>query len=119
MTLEEFRHEMESYRRDADAEAQRLKDPWIALERLRILYGRFDESERLMAHQVLGEWLLSEDENLRFDAMALVRDLRLLSAMPALRELAIRLASSRERGAPYELDKVSGLIKELTGERPF
>src|ERR1051326_8148388 len=99
MTLDEFRHEMESYRDDANAEAQRLKDPWIAIERLRILFGRFDESEQRIANQVLSEWLLSEDENVRFDAVALVRDLRVLSAMPVLRELASQIgrASCRER----------------------
>ena len=119
MTLDEFRHEMESYRDDANAEAQRLKDPWIAIERLRILFGRFDESEQRIANQVLSEWLLSEDENVRFDAVALVRDLRVLSAMPVLRELASRLVSSQGPGAPYELKKVNGLIRELIGERPF
>jgi hypothetical protein len=82
---------------------------------VRSIRGRFIKG----TNQVFGEWLLSEDENMRFDALAMVRDLRVMSAMPALRELATRLESSQQRGAPYELDKVNGLIKELNTERPF
>jgi len=119
MTLDEFCLEMESDRRDADGEAHRLKDPWIALERLRNLFGRFDETERTMADQVLTQWALSDDENLRFDAIAMIRDFRVMSAIPALRQLEIRLKSSAAPGARYELEKVSRLIEEFTTDGHF
>lgn len=118
MNLDEFRREMESYRRDVDAEARSFKDPWIALERLRSLYARFDIPERQMADRVLAEWVLSQDENLRFDALALIRDLRVVTALPALRILAVRLSSSPAPSAPFELKKVNRLVQELaTGQQ--
>jgi hypothetical protein len=69
MTLNEFRLEMESYRRSVDDEVRLLKDPEIGLEQLRTLYEKFDSAERQMADQVLAEWALSEDETLRFDEL--------------------------------------------------
>ena len=113
MTLDEFRLEMASYRRSVDDEASSQKHPYIAIERLCALYGKFDNSERQMADQVLGEWALSEDEEVRFDALALIDDLKIDTAVPALRELATRLASSKAPSAPYELKKVHRIIAVL------
>ncbi|MGD0182849.1 MAG: hypothetical protein ABSC15_23810 [Terriglobales bacterium] len=67
-----------------------------------------------MADQVLDEWVLSEDENVRFDALALIHDLKIATAMPSLRALATRLTSSTVPSAPYELKKVNRLIEEFT-----
>jgi hypothetical protein len=53
MELDEFRCEMESYRRQADEEANRRKDSVLVERRLLQLYGRFDASERLMARTYL------------------------------------------------------------------
>ena len=114
MTLEEFRVEMASYRQRANDEANALKDPYIALEKLRALYVKFDDADRRMADEVLSEWALSEDESLRFDALALIDDLKIGTALPALQGLAKRLASSAEPGAPYELKKVHRILAGLT-----
>src|SRR5262245_8950257 len=113
MTLDEFRKEMEAYRDSVEQEATSLKDSYLALDRLHGLYRKFDVQERAMANQVLIEWALSEDENLRFDALALIDDFRIAKAMPALRALAGRLASSRAPGAPYELQKVDRILRDL------
>jgi hypothetical protein len=113
MKLEEFRSQMESYRRSADEEAMSLKDSYIALDRLHALYCKFDDNERAMANQVLGEWVLSEDERLRFDALALIDDFKIASANAALGELAKRLASSDAPSAPYELKKVHRIMGAL------
>jgi cysteinyl-tRNA synthetase len=113
MTLNEFRLEMESYRRSIDGEARALKDPEIALEQLRTLYKKFDSAERQMADQVLAEWALSEDEKLRFDGLALIYDFDVYTAIPALRELAKRLTSSTAPSAPYELKKIERILAKL------
>lgn len=113
MTLDEFRLEMMSYRRSADEEARSLKDPYVTLEKLRALYGNFDSTERQMADQVLAEWALSEDEGIRFDALALIDDLKIKSGLPTLHKLATRLASSVAPSAPYELKKVYRIIARL------
>jgi hypothetical protein len=117
MALEEFRNEMNSYRRAVEDEAFKSKDSYLALERLHRLYKKFDASEREMADQVLAEWVLSGDENTRFDAMALIGDFKIERTIPALKELAGRLTSSRAPGAPYE--KIERLLSELnSGGRP-
>jgi hypothetical protein len=113
MTLNEFRLEMESYRRSVDGEARVLKDPEIALEQLRTLYEKFDSAERQMADQVLAEWALSEDQRLRFDGLALIYDFKVYTAIPALRELAKRLTSSVAPSAPYELKKIERILVRL------
>ena len=113
MTLNEFRLEMASYRRSVDDEATSLKSPYVVLERLRTLYDKFDGSERLMADEVLSEWVLSEDEKVRFDALALIDELKIKMAAPALNELATRLASSGAPSAPYELKKVLRILALL------
>jgi hypothetical protein len=91
MTLDEFRFKMSSYRTTADSESRSLKDPYIALDNLRMLYEKLDSEERQMADQVLSEWVLSEDEGMRFDALALIDDFQIGTAVPALRELMERL----------------------------
>ena len=116
MTLDEFRLEMTSYRRSADDDAKSLKDPYVTLEKLRALYGKFDDVERRMADQVLSEWALSEDEGLRFDALALIDDLKIDTAVPVLHKLATRLSSSKAPSAPYDLKKVHRIIAGLGGE---
>ena len=115
MTLEQFRDLMERYRHDAEKYAASLKDTYLVLDRLHDLYKRLDENERSMADQILAEWTLSEDEGLRFDALALIDEFRVVSATPALQKLTGRLARSRTPGAPHELEKVRRIERSLSG----
>ncbi|MDP1961686.1 MAG: hypothetical protein Q8K93_05735 [Reyranella sp.] len=114
MTLDEFRSEMDAYWHSVNEEAESRKDPYVVLDKLRRLYGKFDADERRMANQVLSEWLF-DDINDRGDfALALVRDLKIATAIPALRELAARLPSNTEPGAPFHLKQVNETIEELS-----
>jgi len=113
MTLNDFHREMASYRLSAEDEAKSLKDPYVTLERLRTLYKKFDSAEKQMADQVLSEWALSEDEGIRFDALTLIREFEISTAVAALRELVIRLTSSTAPGASYELNKVFRIMAQL------
>jgi hypothetical protein len=113
MTLEEFRILMEIYRQAAERDARSLKDSYLALDRLHNLYEKFSSEERAMANEVLHEWALSDDEGLRFDALALIDDFKISSAVPALKVLADRLVSSSAVGASFELHKVDRILKDL------
>lgn len=113
MTLDEFRKEMWAYREAADKEANALKESNLAWHWLHDLYRKFDTEERKLADQVLREWALSDDENVRYDALVLIGDFGIRSAMSALRELATRLTRSQTPGAPHELRKVDLILKEL------
>jgi len=97
-----------------DAVAQRLKDPYIRLDSLCALYEIFDSDERQMADRIIAEWVLSTDESVRYDSKVLISKFRIIAAVPALRALANRLASSVEPGAPYEGEVTDQLISKLT-----
>jgi uncharacterized protein with von Willebrand factor type A (vWA) domain len=83
-------------------------------KRLLQLYNRFDTHERLMANEVLSEWALSVDEATRFDALGLIKDLKIVAAVPSLRKLVERLGKELSPGAPFELEKVERIIAEIT-----
>jgi hypothetical protein len=114
--LKEFRQEMERFRERVDREALELKDSYLAVDRLSALYEEFNDSERALADEVLCEWVLSENEAIRFDAMALIRQFGVFAAVPALRRRGGRLEGASEPGAPFEREKVEALIDELTSD---
>jgi hypothetical protein len=91
----------------------RLKDSFSALDRLKGWYQRLDDRDRAQANRVIADWLLSETEAKRFDAVALVRGFRITEAVPALRELSQRLALQSTPGAPFEREKVDTLLAEF------
>ena len=57
---------------------------------------------------------LSDDDALRYDALAIVRKFKIPSALPALDELAERLRGATAPGAPYELLDVHRVMTSLT-----
>lgn len=113
MTPEELRQALESFRDQANREAVASKTSHEAYIELTALYGRFDSDERAIAETVLIDWLESDDESKRWDAEALIRDHRVIAAIPALRALADMLEESDEPGAPYEWAKVNRLLGHL------
>ena len=115
MNVDAFRQKMESYRASVDAEAKALNDSYLALDRLHTLYESFDDIERKQADEVISEWALSEDEGLRFDALALIDDFGIVDAVPTLRKLIDILKLSNAPSAPYDLKKVNRIIAGLTG----
>src|SRR5580658_9242874 len=114
MKMDEFRREMEAYRRQADEEANRRKDAVLVERRLLQLYARFDANERHMADQVFSEWALSKDEATRFIALVMIRHFKIVTAVPSLRKLAERLSEEQSPGAPFELEKVERITTEIT-----
>src|SRR5258708_34378837 len=114
MNLDEFRGKFETYRNVVDKESKELRDSYSALEKLNARYQSFDAHERNLANQILSEWVLFNDEGLRFDAISLIDDFKILKALPALRELARRIATIHTPVAPFELQKVDRAIKELS-----
>lgn len=114
MNLDQFREEMWAQRESFDKEAKVLKDSNLAWQSLRNLYQKFSGEDREMADHILEEWISSEDENVRYDALVLIGDFKVVSKVPALQVLATRLASSRAPSALYELNKVNRIIDNLS-----
>jgi hypothetical protein len=115
MRPEEVRGLIEMVRSAAELEARTQKQAQLPLERLRAAYCNLEVADRAAADQCLVEWLASDDENRRFDALALVDDFRIKRAQPALRLLRERLKLSKTPGAPFEIEKVDRLISVLAG----
>lgn len=106
MMHDEIRDRMDALWVSANRAADELRDPFVAMERVAAFYAGLGAGERAGADEVLGEWVMSTDEAKRFDAIALVRELSVRRAVPALRALTMRLGASDDPGAPFEREKV-------------
>jgi hypothetical protein len=60
------------------------KDSQRAIIELAGAYGRIPTDQRLEVNEVLLEWVLADDEGLRFDALAIVNEYKITEAAPAL-----------------------------------
>ena len=91
------------------------RQPYAPIEELSALYRRLDAQEKVVVDGLIAADLDSEDSGVRYDAMWLIREFAIRSAVPGLRSLSGRLVPSAEAGAPFELQKVERLIRELSG----
>jgi hypothetical protein len=114
--MRDIERELEETWRDADLEAARLKDSQYALRRLLSLVERLDGEDRREAERVVTAWALSDDRRKQFDAVALIGELRVKFALPALRELAERFERSDEPSAAYDWAWVNRVIARLGDE---
>lgn len=113
-----MRARMEHVWESATEQAEELRDPMRAPERLNGFYYALDAEERLLADRVLAEWMLSDDDRKRYDADLLIDEYKVKSAEPALRTLMAKLATSTDPLAPYEQKKVARLLEKLGLEPP-
>lgn len=113
MKIEEVREQLWAFRQSANKEANARKESNLVWAWLQDLYRKFGLEERELADQVLIEWVLSNDENVRYDALVLIGEFKIADALPALEELGRRLSLSTSPGAPYERKKVDSILQEL------
>jgi hypothetical protein len=113
MTLDDFRRDFEAERYRLAVAADQSKVPMAGLFALFDVYRQLDESNRVLANQVISEWTLSRDELHRYDAVSLIREFNIAVALPALEQLAARLMHEQTVGAPFELEKVNDVIAHL------
>jgi hypothetical protein len=113
MKINEFRAELERFRARVDREANAMKDSYFALGQLDALYRSLGDDERVMADDVIAEWVMSPDECVRFDALALIREFRIVRAKQGLERLQARLAGSAAPGATFEFEKVTSILDQL------
>lgn len=113
MTVEKMREKLNAIWEAASQQADDLKDPMLAPERMMATYFSLDPEEQELADRVFAEWILGVDEMKRFDALALIGELRIASAAPELKTLVHIHESSDEPGASFELAKVQNLLREL------
>lgn len=106
----------------AAAEARTLvdagRDPYAPIAQLSALYRRLGTDDQAVVDGLITADLNSDDSGMRYDAMWLIREFKIRSAIPVLQTLATRLASSSEVGAPFEIEKIERLIGALTDSDP-
>lgn len=87
------------------------KDPQAILNDLLILFEQLSPHQRSEADRIVATWLESSDEGKRFEAEFIVEELKIRSAVPALRRLAQSLAASADPFASSELAKVNRILQ--------
>lgn len=115
-SYEQFRAKLSDYWGELNDQAKSYRNSFLVLDRLRQLYAELDVQERGFAERVLCEWVTSEDETLKFDALMLVGELSLNECLPNLQSLERRLTNDPRPGSHYELQKVQRLIDALTSQ---
>lgn len=114
MSARDTRERWQQFWARVDAETKAEKLSQAALVELSRYYRSLQAEERQTIDAVLSEWVVSDNESKRFDALALVDEHRIRSALPALEELRRKLDKSREPSAPFEKAKVDLIITSLT-----
>ena len=113
MTVDEVRRQMDVWWRDTDSAAIAAKDSQRTTLALLALVRGMEPEERAMADVVIGEWLLSTEERKGFDALAVIDEIGMQSAVSKLRLLRSQLVAKRDPRAPFELEKVRRLLARL------
>ena len=113
MDLDELRVRAEALWARAQREAHGFVDPYVVVERLSQWYRDLEAGDRVLAQDVLCEWLESDVQDKRGDAVTLIGEFRVVRAVPALFALSQRLAHSADPRAALELERVEDLLAEL------
>lgn len=96
-----------------DGEAQAAKFSQEALLRLADFYRRLDDEDRRVVDEALTSWVSEGDERRRFDALALIDEFRIQSALPALQADLARLADAVGASVPTDRAKLERIIAHL------
>ena len=102
---------------EARLAAEQSKLPMEPFERLSDLYSSLDDVERQVATHILSDEVLSFDEGVRYDALAIIKEFAIAETVPALRQLLQRVEAATDVGARFEADKVRRMISALSGRQ--
>lgn len=116
MIASEVRESWIAFRQKISDRAIAEKNSQSALCGLVEYYRSLPRDAQLIVNQLLSEQLSQDNKAIRFDALAVIRDCRIKSALPALRQLSDRLGGEESPSAPYDLAKVNRLIDYLGSE---
>jgi hypothetical protein len=118
MKAGDTRQYLEAARDAFERRAVDQKDSHLVLERLGGLYVQMNDTDRCAANEVITDWALSGDDVKRFDALALIDEMGIHDARPALELLAQRLERDSSPGARYERRKVMRILDGLAAKTP-
>jgi hypothetical protein len=96
-----------------NSEAERIKLPEQSLAQLIGFYRGLDEEDRRVVDDVLTSWVLEGDPSQRFDALAIIEDFDIQSALPALRADLARLKRKKGPLVPDDIEQLEQIIAHL------
>lgn len=114
MTDEELREAWLRLRDESIRDGIGSKQITDALLALIAAYKTLSAEERTVIDQLLIDQLTSNSESTRFDALALIREFQITSALSNLFALIARLEQLQSPGSPFEHAKVRRLISDLS-----
>jgi len=101
------------------AEAEIHRDSQSVAFGLLDAYDELDAIEKAGIHEILSEWLVSEDNKLRYDAGFITSQRRIVEMLPAIDQAIKSIGEPTGPEARYELEKLSrirGELKDATTE---
>lgn len=107
------RDEFEELWAKLDADAQAAKFSHGAVLRLADFYRQLGEEDRRVVDEVLASWVLEGDARRRFDALALIDEFEIRSALPALQAELAGLSEAVGPSVPTDRAKLRRIIAHL------
>ena len=104
------REDFEALWAKLDADAQAAKFSHEAVLRLADFYRGLDEEDKHVVDEVLASWVREGDARRRFDALALIDELEIRSALPALKAELIGLSEAVGPSAPTDRAKLRRIV---------
>src|SRR5690606_7287783 len=96
-----------------DADAQAAKFSHEATLRLADFYRLLDCEDRRVVDEALASWVVDGDERHRFDALALIDEFQIRSALPVLEADLARLAGAVGPSVPTDRAKLERIVENL------
>jgi hypothetical protein len=96
-----------------DADALEEKYSQGAFLRLTEYFGHLDEDDKRVVGEVLFSWILDGNARQRFDALAIIEDFEIRSALPVLRENLTRLEDATGPSVPDDREQLEQIIAHL------
>jgi hypothetical protein len=108
------REDFESFWTRVDAAAVESKESQEATIRLASLYRELDDDDRAVVDEALADWVVHGDERRRFDAVALIQEFEIRSALAGLRERLATLPGGSVGPAGAERAKLERVLAALS-----
>lgn len=103
---------LESYRRLTEA-AEAFRDSQAVAFGLLDAYDQLSPTEKSDVHEVLAEWLGSDDNKLRYDAEFVTSQRRIVEMAPAVEKAIQKINELSGPEARHEVKKLRRILHEL------
>ena len=111
--MKNIRKYWENKRKCLSEQADAIKDSQSVAFGLLEEYDNLHYNERVAINDILAEWLLSDDETLRYDACFLISQRCIVSLVNEIKKAILCSQKRSEPGQKYEIKKLKRILNEL------